>query len=1404
MNKYCLAAFFFTSSVLIAESYKPSGIWKAACKGDLAAVRECLADGAVINERDQRGYTPLHHALNTFQSQVVSELLQLGADPNAKDYDGVTPLSLCARNADAKTMRQLIAAGGKIDVKDLGDNGVPRLALRHGSMELFQLVLDAGFDVNARLEYYSGDTWVNVQPLHYAAIYSNTPVADLLIKNGADVEGRTLPNHHTPLMSAAGNAAPALLQKFLDLGLKTNAVNKQGRGVYDFAARRLDSTSLEVLLNSGVLIVGDTTEVIRRAWRWGDAALLKKLADRGLRPPADDPIEALLNAVRANDIAEVRRLCATGFFDFENEAHCVFAPAAAGGNVAIIAELHKHANGRQHFSCSDASHVTQLHHTVIGGHMEALDFFLANHAKTDQADFAGRTPLMVASMLGRVDAIERLVKAGAKLNDFDSRRYNALDLALHHGQQAAVKALEAHGLKPTPEIEPPAEEPVLQPLPRVNAPLPQITAALTPLGISHETWHQSVAATRDFAALLQAEIEKMDGARWVERAEIDRAEQELGMDSSGLASSSRSLAIGRWVKADVLITGTLHPDEGLGRRITLIAVETRRGDVLARRQFAIAQPPAAPFTITPAVLKQSAAAGREVLAEARVRLAATAGQKVIAPLFIANRSAYTARLDLRAARLIDVFQAAAAGSKLRVLNLQGVTDAQQEAEIAISGLAQAEDDAWQTVADNYLWGWIEETGPITTPFAKMPVKITFELATGEKFTTETTVPEIEVAAKKLAAEVLAALPAAKTLDRRIAANALFEHAKAWSSGEEATPLVGSYPAWLRNRWMQMVKLLDAARFFAPDDATIAAHWLIERWNKAAYFRESDERATPMYFWSLWRRKADWDAHVARFGFKGFPPYEHKMFTKLPYAGGSGASDYPKRCWHGMCSELFRCLSNSHSGRPDGLPPDVRERWLHEISAETARRFMKVVNDPELKQLLSCEDYRLGKLTHYLPNAIRIEVAKVAFEQARKDDSPFLPDYLLSTRERLLYHYDVSGRREEGLESLSLKGLAVREDRLPSIDPPSNPAPTPASAPAPKPYQAKSPRLAVRVEALPLHGPWGDSRNFRIERALSVGAFALLEVGYQPHRQFTNQTLIAAWVPPAKELIPFSPSSFKQQLLVDFFTEAPGEVWLSDKTNGIGRIRLQTKQIEFLKEADGVPFSHGKHGTHVGGELFVAGTRQQDQPLIAAFTDKQGWRLVPTDWKMTSVRRLAGINGHLFCVSDTGGQACDVHVLDTQSLIWRTSSLAKISPHYDSAADHEGLWVVGKEGVTLIPPDERSPSHIPFPSDMRCTAAHAVHDGEWLWIAAQEFHLQKAGEIGHTRECHLLAIHKPTRRYRGSVDLPADSNIKGLLVTPLTLHPILSRYGGPDADGREQPSPVLSLDKAAFIREALAR
>lgn len=167
---------------------RPADAFPRACAvGDLAAVREFLAQGADPGPLDPSGVTPLHLAVVGRSPDVAKALLDAGADPNAATTEdssgrsgwtyldpvnhpalherslipelGQTPLHLAVahwyhvaewteRRLDV--IRVLLAAGADPDARD-GYGGTPLLTALEafhdgGRVEMLRLLLDAGAD----------------------------------------------------------------------------------------------------------------------------------------------------------------------------------------------------------------------------------------------------------------------------------------------------------------------------------------------------------------------------------------------------------------------------------------------------------------------------------------------------------------------------------------------------------------------------------------------------------------------------------------------------------------------------------------------------------------------------------------------------------------------------------------------------------------------------------------------------------------------------------------------------------------------------------------------------------------------------------------------------------------------------------------------------------------------------------------------------------------------------------------------------------------------------------------------------------------------------------------------------------------------------------------------------------
>ncbi len=122
----------------------------AAKKGDLAKVKEWIAAGADVNEKDADGITPLMEAKT---SEIVKALIEAGADVDAKDRFGYTALKLSLLKEDClEQMKLLLKAGADVNTTVDGDTvlmGAVRLSEHTKDPKPVKLLLKYGADLRA-------------------------------------------------------------------------------------------------------------------------------------------------------------------------------------------------------------------------------------------------------------------------------------------------------------------------------------------------------------------------------------------------------------------------------------------------------------------------------------------------------------------------------------------------------------------------------------------------------------------------------------------------------------------------------------------------------------------------------------------------------------------------------------------------------------------------------------------------------------------------------------------------------------------------------------------------------------------------------------------------------------------------------------------------------------------------------------------------------------------------------------------------------------------------------------------------------------------------------------------------------------------------------------------------------
>lgn len=161
----------------------PKTLFEAASRGDAAAIERLIHGGASVNEKNERGQTPLFYAATNGKSNpaAIQALLRAGADVNARDASGASALleALDIRGT-TRGVAALLDGGADVNIPDMGGDTPLIRASSWGATYLVRMLLDRGADPNAKR--LAGRT-----ALMTAAKLGHVATTRLLIARGADV-----------------------------------------------------------------------------------------------------------------------------------------------------------------------------------------------------------------------------------------------------------------------------------------------------------------------------------------------------------------------------------------------------------------------------------------------------------------------------------------------------------------------------------------------------------------------------------------------------------------------------------------------------------------------------------------------------------------------------------------------------------------------------------------------------------------------------------------------------------------------------------------------------------------------------------------------------------------------------------------------------------------------------------------------------------------------------------------------------------------------------------------------------------------------------------------------------------------------------------------------------------------
>ncbi|HEX5107212.1 MAG TPA: ankyrin repeat domain-containing protein [Vicinamibacterales bacterium] len=413
-----LAAAIACARFVTAQVPQEARLLDAVKRGDTAAARVLLGQGASANAADPDGTTALHWASRADNVDLVRLLLGRGGKASAANRYGVTPLSLAAVNGSAAITRLLLDAGANPNASSGEGETVLMTAARTGRPEPVALLLARGANLAASEKSY-GET-----ALMWAAGHGHPDVIRLLMKAGANPETRSTLLEFPKVK--------------VDLAtMVTTALPRGGMTALMYAARQGALASIDPLADGGAALDavdpdGMTALVIAIVNAHFEVAA--RLVERGADPNIADnagmaAVYAAVDMAHPDPLINRPPAKPTGRLTAA-ELVAVLLEHRANPNQTLKAPLLMRQHNTGDASLGDGA--TPLMRAAKAGDIDLVRILL-DHGANPSLALKNQTTTMMVALSGR----------GARMVTADSPVFQTIKLCLEHG--ADVNATNASG-----------------------------------------------------------------------------------------------------------------------------------------------------------------------------------------------------------------------------------------------------------------------------------------------------------------------------------------------------------------------------------------------------------------------------------------------------------------------------------------------------------------------------------------------------------------------------------------------------------------------------------------------------------------------------------------------------------------------------------------------------------------------------------------------------------------------------------------------------------------------------------------------------------------------------------------------------------------------------------------------
>ncbi len=359
-------------------------------------------------------------------SDALKLLIEAGLDPDKCEERHITALSYAVIHEKKEAVQCLLSYGCDVNHADGFNRRALDYAYEGKNQEITELLLRYGaFSQNSALR--SNKLSFDVSNIFEAALLGNLHALVYYYNLGTNIH-HFPPNKRTLLHLCIEGNNPKLLIYLLNKGINIDEADQTGNSALMMAAMEPSRLRLlEILINRNATLdqrnhrdTSALTLAIRRFNIHAAILLVRAGANVNIRDGVETPLSLTHKALgRAYDKSLQQELR-----DLETLLMSKGAHVNNNNDKLMWSPLMQTAS---HYP--DERNLTHLKLLIKLG------------AKIDQRDKNKRTALMIASSLGRIEALGILIKHGAQMNIFDKFGWTALMLAVYYNQKEVVKFL---------------------------------------------------------------------------------------------------------------------------------------------------------------------------------------------------------------------------------------------------------------------------------------------------------------------------------------------------------------------------------------------------------------------------------------------------------------------------------------------------------------------------------------------------------------------------------------------------------------------------------------------------------------------------------------------------------------------------------------------------------------------------------------------------------------------------------------------------------------------------------------------------------------------------------------------------------------------------------------------------